>query len=570
MKRNRMLVWGLVLVLLMSVFPVNMAEAEADGREKAVIMYSSENKEVEENQKVLDGMISRYTTDISYVRANEVEAEDLEGATHLFYYGQVEEDLEEETVARFTEFDGIKTAIGQNADQLSSQLNHVDTSLQETMDGAYEAENEENAVEFEPQAMFPATPSESAEILLYGTNKNQENPLFFIEDDIYYYAAPDLESIHAVLLAKQMPGLFDKPEEEGHPGYLRLEDVHPLGDAEQLQEIADYLKSENIPYMIAVIPIYTDPETGREYHFSDNKELTSVLQEMQADGASLVLHGYTHQFRQSETGEGFEFWDVENNMPIYHGPDEEVVQKTEEDFDSAEEFEEYNQDNLDYERAYIENRIESGIDEMAKYDLYPLAFEAPHYTMSQNGYKVLSEYFSTYVGQIQLSDENWEIMRPIPTVGQPTYLHGMTLYPETMGYVQPEEPDSVDIMMKNAEEYQFIDRGVTSAFYHPYLGLDGLIEVVEGMKQIEGIEWIDLKETDSQVITDRVEIRADNGEIDVTKDRIALYTSGFSYPLYFLNNTVETVVRGIAVIGGLAVLIFFFYIFRNRSQANKG
>lgn len=569
MKRNGKLVWGVVLLVLMSVLPVNLAEADAGGGKKAVIMYSSENGKVEENQKVLDGMISRYTTDISYVEANSLEAEDLEEATHLFYYGKVEERLHEGTVELFADFDGVKTIIGYNADQLSSQLDHVDTSLQEAVEGAYEADNEDNAVEFESQAMFPADPSDSAEILLYGTNENQVNPLFFIEDDIYYYAAPNLDSMHAVMFAKEMSGIFNVEEEEGHPGYLRLEDVHPLADADQLQEIADYLKSENIPYMIAVIPIYTDPETGREYRFSDNKKLTSVLQEMQDDGASIVLHGYTHQFRSSETGEGFEFWDVENNMPIYHGENEEVNPKTEEDFESPEEFEAYNQENLDYERAYIEDRIESGIDELAKYELYPLAFEAPHYTMSQNGYEVLSDYFSTYVGQVQMSDENWEIMRPIPTVGQPTYLHGMTLYPETMGYVQPDEPDAVDIMMKNAEKYQFTDGGVTSAFYHPYLGLDGLVEVVEGMKQIEGIEWIDLKETESQVVTDKVEIRADGGEIDVDKDRIALYTSGFSYPLYFLNNTVEAMVRLIAIIGGLAVIIFFFYIFRNRSQANK-
>ncbi|WP_252312963.1 hypothetical protein [Sinobaca sp. H24] len=146
MKRNGKLVWGVVLLVLMSVFPVNLAEADAGGGKKAVIMYSSENGKVEENQKVLDGMISRYTTDISYVEANSLEAEDLEETTHLFYYGKVEEQLHEETVELFADFDGVKTIIGYNADQLSSQLDHVDTSLQEAVEGAYEADNEDNAV----------------------------------------------------------------------------------------------------------------------------------------------------------------------------------------------------------------------------------------------------------------------------------------------------------------------------------------------------------------------------------------------------------------------------------------
>ena len=28
------------------------------------------------------------------------------------------------------------------------------------------------------------------------------------------------------------------------------------------------------------------------------------------DDAAIIMHGYTHQFYDSETGEGFEFWDV--------------------------------------------------------------------------------------------------------------------------------------------------------------------------------------------------------------------------------------------------------------------
>src|SRR5690625_1875509 len=147
--------------------------------------------------------------------------------------------------------------------------------------------------------------------------------------------------------------------------------------------------------MIAVIPVYTNPITKKRYHFSDSPKLLKTLKFMQENGGSVVLHGYTHQFRGSETGEGFEFWDVEHQMPIYHGPADEVVQRTAEDFEHQADYEAYMDENKKFEREYIESRLTRGVQELANYKIYPLAFEAPHYTMSQHGYDVVSDMFST-------------------------------------------------------------------------------------------------------------------------------------------------------------------------------
>lgn len=65
-----------------------------------------------------------------------------------------------------------------------------------------------------------------------------------------------------------------------------------------------------MPYMITVIPVYKDPDTGKIIHLKDKPELVNLLRSMQDDGAAIIMHGYTHQFYDSETGEGFEFWDV--------------------------------------------------------------------------------------------------------------------------------------------------------------------------------------------------------------------------------------------------------------------
>src|SRR5690625_3402171 len=287
--------------------------------------------------------------------------------------------------------------------------------------------------------------------------------------------------------------------------------------------------------MVAVIPIYTNESTGERTTFADSPELIKVLKQIQRDGGSIVLHGFTHQFRSSETGEGFEFWDVENNTPIYAPEDADFTLKTEQDFSSQAKYEEYIDELKAYEKEYTVTKINKGIDELAKYGLYPLAFEAPHYTMSQHGYEIVSDYFSTYVGQLQLSDVDWEIMDSTPYITSPTFLHGMQLLPETMSYVRPTDPNSIEKMIARAHTYQLTDDGVLGAFYHPYLGVDRFIDLIEEMEKLPALSWIDLKERDLWVKTDNTHIFTENGDVIAQVDRGKLMFSSKDFPLYHLN-----------------------------------
>ena len=112
--------------------------------------------------------------------------------------------------------------------------------------------------------------------------------------------------------------------------------------------------------------------------------------------------------------------------------------------------------------------------ELVKFGLYPLAFEAPHYTMSQNGYKILSEHFSTYVGQAQLSDKDWGIMDSTLYSSSPTFFNGMKLLPETMGYVRPDDPKAIDKMMDRADRIGMTRDGMFAAFIIPIWEWKGL------------------------------------------------------------------------------------------------
>lgn len=281
---------------------------------------------------------------------------------------------------------------------------------------------------------------------------------------------------------------------------------------------------------------------------------------MQAHGGSIVLHGYTHQFRSSETGEGFEFWDVEYNLPIYHDPDTPFVLKTRKDFANDALYEQYLASLKAFERKYIKTRVTRGIQELVNYGLYPLAFEAPHYTMSQHGYQVVAEHFSTYVGQLQLGDKNWEIMTTAPYITYPSFLDGMVLLPETLGYVRPEDPESIEKMVKRAYEYKLTRDGMVAGFYHPYLGVEPFVELLSELEKIPNVSWIDLKQLNNLVQAEHVQIKTEQGQMIVEVDHNRLLMSSVDFLSYHLLSLTEKLLWGVALFAAMGVLLFISII----------
>ena len=84
------------------------------------------------------------------------------------------------------------------------------------------------------------------------------------------------------------------------------------------------------------------------------------------NGGTIVMHGVTHQYK-GVTAVDYEFWDDNTGGPIKGETEEADARK-----------------------------IEMGIQEFMKNDLYPLVWETPHYTASFTLYKTIAKYFSTH------------------------------------------------------------------------------------------------------------------------------------------------------------------------------
>ncbi|QSS99697.1 polysaccharide deacetylase family protein [Pontibacillus sp. ALD_SL1] len=570
---RQVLLITLAVILWLTSNP-GIASAENDRDHiKVLIIYTTPDGQVTQHQRMLDMLVGHFTKDITVMSSESVVERDVEGVTHLFYFGEVKGVVPSRVQSIFDRFNGHKFAMGHNTSKLGDSFNFFETEESCQIDELQIGEGEKVLIDSKMiQHVILKKPD--TRVWISASHKGNPIPLYIQNEKSFYFATPYIDNIFSPYLAEVLHDFFQVPHTHLHPAYLRLEDIHPMVDPEELEKIADLLSEKGIPYMISVVPVYRNPETQREIHLSDSPKLLNLLKKMQKEGGSIIMHGYTHQYRDDETGEGFEFWDVENNMPISAPATEEVTKKEESDFDSEEEYEEYVNKVKEFETDYISTKIEKGIHDLVSNGLYPLAFEPPHYTMSQNGYGIVSNYFSTYVGQLQLSDEDWRIMNPSPSISSPSFLNGMTFLPETLGYIPPDDPEAIERVKSAVESQQIVRDGVMAAFYHPFIGVEPFKELMATMETIPDIYWIDLKEQGDAAQTDHIRIASSDGRVDVDVDYGQLLFSSPEFYKPLVKNGANTTLWIIGALSMMMVTLFFIYIYtfsrkRKRMEASS-
>lgn len=519
----------IIPIILISLFclPVSsyadahmLAEFQS-GNVEITLIYSSKEGNRSPNVKKLDLLLHHFTNEVHMIPADEVTKSDVQSTTHIVYYGEDELPIIQETIQVIDQFNGPVIGIGENVIQFAS------FSELEQDGTVHIKEMTRQGSKTDLISLHHAVPiqqikeTENMNVLLYGHRGKTQYPLFIQHKNRYYYGVVNVEEQIKYLLGDILHDIIPHNHPNEHLAYIRLEDIHPMSDPEKLLAIGEVLNERDIPFILVVIPVYITPETGERVHFSSSPELVSVLQHLQDTGGTVISHGYTHQYRDSETGEGFEFWDVENEQFIIESdPTNEIeIIKDQDAFPNEEAYANYLQPFQEQEKKYIEDRLEKSVHELLTYDLYPVAFEAPHYTMSQQGYGITSNYFSTIFGQLQYTDDRWEIMGSPPYVTTATYLNDMVLFPETIGYVDPSINHPFMENEKRLEQTLLVRDSMIGGFYHPYLGVEYLEEFLSIFDQIPNVKWVNLKMDNHWVKTPKVSIVTDgSGDIHVTND----------------------------------------------------
>jgi uncharacterized protein YdaL len=261
---------------------------------------------------------------------------------------------------------------------------------------------------------------------------------------------------------------------------IRLEDVNPDDDAESVQHAVDVFVREGIPFQIGIIPVFIDPNAHKQIRLSENPELVAVLHKAVASGGTIILHGYTHQYR-GVTADDFEFWDGMRNGP--RGDDSAKL---------------------------VRDKLTAALAECFRNEIYPVSWETPHYMASPRDYVEFGRVFSTLNEESAIDAQGSQQSYPYPTVD----VRGLLIVPENIGYLPMDNPDP-DRLIGNARAYLVVRDGIASAFVHDFLDPKLLESVVRGIKQL-GYTFISIRDFPCRVSSPDKMIATHGAATDIT------------------------------------------------------
>ncbi|WP_255375421.1 DUF2334 domain-containing protein [Saccharomonospora sp. CUA-673] len=310
-----------------------------------------------------------------------------------------------------------------------------------------------------------------------------EVPYAYLDSGGRYLAAAD------VLL-----GTLEPEAPTRHRALVRIEDVGPDTDVDDLRPIVELLVEEDVPFSVAVYPYFTDPRgvtadgEPQSARLVDEPELVDLLRYATEHGGTLVMHGYTHQYekasnpRSAVSGDDYEFYrstvDDDGHVAL-HGPVPA---------DSAE---------------WFRDRVATGLAEFRRVGLpTPTLWEFPHYGGSAVNYHETNGIFagrydrgSYYAGYCPGGrcgaaedvsyDEVYGQHFPYPVRD----VYGTNVVPENIGNLAPSKFNqysarTVVDMLADAQRSLVVRDNVASFFYHPFLGTAGLRDLVSSLQSL--------------------------------------------------------------------------------------
>ncbi|WP_432988026.1 DUF2334 domain-containing protein [Dactylosporangium sp. CA-233914] len=271
-----------------------------------------------------------------------------------------------------------------------------------------------------------------------------------------------------------------------HRALVRIEDVGPHSDPAQLRAIAQYLQSRNVPFSVAVFPVYDDPagiySGGVPVHrtLSESPQVVAALTDMRERGGTLIMHGYTHGFAGAAnpygvSAEDYEFYRAHVDAAGAVQLDGPVPG------DSA---------------AWALDRLEAARREWVKAGLTPPdIWEFPHYTASAVDYRAIATapgiraryeqvmYFNGILG----GTGTRSVSQYFPYLVKDAY--GTPVIPETLGNVATQRFNQhgvrlVPDILVSAKRQLVVRDNVAGFFYHPFLGLEYLAQLIDGMQSL--------------------------------------------------------------------------------------
>lgn len=305
-----------------------------------------------------------------------------------------------------------------------------------------------------------------------------DSPFTYLSENDRYLAFADL--LYDILAVPDVV--------ETKRALLRLEDIHPAYDTNVLKATADYLYAQHVPFAISVIPSYVDPlgyyNKGVATHvlMTDTPDFVNTLKYMESRGGTIILHGYTHQYS-----------DVKNSLTGTSGDDYEFF-RVEQDPITSEitTFQPIDEDS----ETWVNEHVTAALSLFKDAKLTASIWETPHYLASILDNRYFAKQFPATIGRVHYFDpsnvmHHAEQFYPY-VIKRDQY--GFKVIPENMGYVSPHNASefpirTVDDILLSAKKNLVVRDAWASMYYHPFLGLTYLQQLIPAIKAL-GYEFV--------------------------------------------------------------------------------
>ncbi|EGT4920289.1 cell wall anchored protein [Clostridioides difficile] len=492
------LVVVLSIVLIISNFSLSSYASEiTSSTDKVLIIYDSK-KETAYNRDILNIMrtlLGRFSSDIELLKLSNYDGEiNKNYYSHIFILGINENSYNNDKntknlISSLNSYKGTICWLGYGIENL---LEHKKYNLDYVgkTNNIVSVNYRGKSYNLDEHYVFNIVESKDTSNKVIGSINDTLNKYPYIINDknLFYVSKLDLDGVLFYIFCDSLNDIFNIKTFDKGRIFVRIEDVHAFREPKNLVEIADYLSSKNIPFTIALIPAYVNPKNHKVITLSESPEIVKAIKYMQDKGGTVILHGYTHQYKKEEvSGEGYEFWDGKKDEPL--------------------------KENM---KIFVKDRVLNGLRVCIENGIYPLAFEAPHYAMESEGYKELKKYFSTYMGQHQNNDKKFST-NTYPYIIRDTEEFNIFI-PENLGYIDPEDKFTFQNIKENLDKLSIV-RGFSGGFFfHSYLNIEYLKNTIEYLEK-QNIEFMNLRDFNNWVKVDEIQIRNNGDEIIVNYDK---------------------------------------------------
>ena len=477
-KRSMILVS--VSLLVMTVF-VPVAQGEVSGtlqalppQTKALVLYESKTEFGETYPLViaLDEYLGHFNIQVNELERSKWTPGSLDGYDYILYLGDRTANLPAKLLLEMSQAH-VLFWFDQNIEQFSNLKkwpNFRNLGLK----------NEFVSLHYRGQDL-PISPSEEfncaypidADDLVIADNLYERTPFAWKKDNVVYISKLDFQNPLNLILAGIMEETIGGNQVEGRHVLLRIEDIQPLTSPDTLAVLINALAVARVPFALAVTP--TTIINGKSVTLVDYPNLLEVLHTVEANGGCIILKGY--EVTQEEE---LEYWNTNNDRPLEESKENIALSK-----------------------------MGQGIDLLAGLNLYPVAFEVPGSSMSQNGYQTLAQHFTTLSGTVQLTDTSASLPLDVPFAFR-SKRAGMLVYPENLGFYNPKLLDPAGAILNKARELTVVPVCTAGLYFHSYLQADNLLPIIKGLRQLN-YQFVDMRATNYQVTTPNISIVSQDG-----------------------------------------------------------